>query len=199
VTSNGAVGYHPGGRDTFWSRRTRVYDSLKQLASDVPDLVVTADVDTGVYASSRLLNRRAFPGKQRLASWPELLTLSCARIFVRTTSLPVTALADKLTSAGYGVDAYEADGAVWADVMHPSASKSSALEALRVGWGMATQDTMAIGDSWNDIDMITWAGTGVAMGDAPDEVVAAADLQLSGCDDDGVGGFLSHMLQRPPL
>lgn len=196
VTSNGAAGYRPAGHVRFWSRRTRVHRSLEHLASRAPDVVVTADLDMGFYPTTRILAADSLPGDQRLMSWPMMRTLSCTRIFVRTTSLSVAELTNELQGAGYGIDVYESDAAVWADVMHPLASKSSALEALRARVGVAVHDTMAVGDSWNDIDAIAWAGTGVAMGDAPHDVIAVADFQLRSCADDGVEELLIGLVRR---
>jgi len=44
----------------------------------------------------------------------------------------------------------------------------------------------AIGDNFNDIDMIKYAGLGVAMGNAPLEVKQAADVITSTNDNDGI-------------
>jgi hydroxymethylpyrimidine pyrophosphatase-like HAD family hydrolase len=54
-------------------------------------------------------------------------------------------------------------------------TKGSSLEALRVHLGVAETDTMAIGDSHNDVEMLAWAAHGVAMGQAPAAVRAVAD------------------------
>jgi hydroxymethylpyrimidine pyrophosphatase-like HAD family hydrolase len=51
---------------------------------------------------------------------------------------------------------------------------------------------MAIGDGGNDISMIKYAGTGVAMGNAGEEVKRAADCVTTSVDDDGIG----HVLRR---
>ena len=45
---------------------------------------------------------------------------------------------------------------------------------------------MAFGDGGNDIDMIKHAGIGVAMGNARDEVKAAADYVTTSVDDNGI-------------
>ena len=45
---------------------------------------------------------------------------------------------------------------------------------------------MAIGDNFNDMDMIEYAGIGVAMGNAPDEVKAVADEVTLSNDEDGL-------------
>ena len=44
---------------------------------------------------------------------------------------------------------------------------------------------LAIGDGRNDVEMLAWAGRGVAMGQAPAEVHAAADAVTGTFDEDG--------------
>ncbi|HNM96838.1 MAG TPA: HAD hydrolase family protein, partial [Marmoricola sp.] len=47
-------------------------------------------------------------------------------------------------------------------------------------------DALAIGDGRNDQEMLAWAGRGVAMGQAIDEVKQAADAVTDSVYDDGV-------------
>ena len=51
---------------------------------------------------------------------------------------------------------------------------------------------MAIGDGENDIGMISYAGIGVAMGNASDEVKNAADYVTDTVDEDGLANALRH-------
>ena len=51
---------------------------------------------------------------------------------------------------------------------------------------------LAIGDGRNDVDMLRWAGRGVAMGQAPLEVQRAADDVTRTVQDDGVAYELSR-------
>ena len=52
--------------------------------------------------------------------------------------------------------------------------------------GISREDTLAIGDGPNDLEMLQYAATGVAMGNAADSLKAAADL-VTGCvDEDGL-------------
>ncbi len=60
------------------------------------------------------------------------------------------------------------------DLLPPGISKRSALERLAARLGIAQQETMAIGDNWNDESMLDWAGTGVLMGNATDELLQLA-------------------------
>ncbi|HEY2701405.1 MAG TPA: HAD-IIB family hydrolase [Pseudonocardiaceae bacterium] len=65
-------------------------------------------------------------------------------------------------------------------------TKGSALETLRIELGIAAQDTMAIGDGFNDVEMLAWAAHGVAMGQAPEQVRAVADEVTAPVTEDGL-------------
>jgi len=60
------------------------------------------------------------------------------------------------------------------DLLPKGVSKSSALKKLAGRLGIAREETMAIGDNWNDETMLDWAGTGVLMGNATEELRALA-------------------------
>ncbi|MCL5736307.1 MAG: Cof-type HAD-IIB family hydrolase [Actinobacteria bacterium] len=72
----------------------------------------------------------------------------------------------------------------------PTATKSRGLAFLQQRLEFSASQVLAFGDSYNDADMLTWAGTGVAMGDAPVEVVAAADCVCASVDEDGFARYL---------
>jgi len=56
------------------------------------------------------------------------------------------------------------------DLLPKGVSKKAALERLANRLGIAQEETMAIGDNWNDELMLDWAGTGVLMGNATSEL-----------------------------
>ena len=58
--------------------------------------------------------------------------------------------------------------------------------------GLKREEIMAFGDGENDIDMLKFAGIGVAMGNASDEVKAAADYVTDSVDADGIAKALKH-------
>jgi Cof subfamily protein (haloacid dehalogenase superfamily) len=60
------------------------------------------------------------------------------------------------------------------DLLPKGVSKRSALERLASRLGIEQSETMAIGDNWNDEAMLDWAGTGVLMGNATEELRALA-------------------------
>lgn len=86
------------------------------------------------------------------------------------------------------------------DLLPPGVSKGWALERLAARLGVDRRETMAIGDNWNDLGMLEWAGQAVVMGNAADELRAMAKLrgwkQAPLNDHDGVAVVLEAMLAR---
>jgi 5-amino-6-(5-phospho-D-ribitylamino)uracil phosphatase len=52
------------------------------------------------------------------------------------------------------------------DILHPAASKGVGLAAVAAEQGLRREEVMAVGDNFNDLEMLEWAGTGVVMGNA---------------------------------
>jgi len=76
------------------------------------------------------------------------------------------------------------------EITNPTATKARALQILGQHLGFEARDVLAFGDSYNDADMLLWAGTGVAMAGAPPEVIAAADETCEPVEEDGVARYL---------
>jgi Cof subfamily protein (haloacid dehalogenase superfamily) len=71
-------------------------------------------------------------------------------------------------------------------------SKASALAELAAEHDVEAAEVIAFGDMPNDIPMLTWAGLGVAVGNAHPEVLEIADEVTASNDDDGVAQVLSR-------
>ncbi|MEW6663012.1 MAG: Cof-type HAD-IIB family hydrolase [Bacillota bacterium] len=72
------------------------------------------------------------------------------------------------------------------EFLHPEATKGRGLAALADYLGIPREQVMAVGDSWNDLEMFKYAGLSVAMGNGPADVRAMADYVTKSNDDDGV-------------
>ena len=73
------------------------------------------------------------------------------------------------------------------------ATKGTALERLAAMLGIEQSEVTAIGDNTLDLDMITWAGTGVCVANGNDLVKEKADLIIGACEDDGVAEYLESL------
>lgn len=86
------------------------------------------------------------------------------------------------------------------DLLPPGVSKGWALERLAAHLGIDRKETMAIGDNWNDVDMLEWAGQSILMGNAAQDLRTMAKMrgwkQAPPNDEDGVAVVLETALAR---
>lgn len=73
----------------------------------------------------------------------------------------------------------------WVEVLPEGTSKAAALEWLTSRLRIDRSEVLAVGDQLNDVEMLRWAGTGVAMGHGHPEAIAAADWVTASNIDDG--------------
>lgn len=78
------------------------------------------------------------------------------------------------------------------EFLNKESSKGTAVRELALSLGIAREEVMCIGDAGNDLDMIQFAGLGVAMGNAFDEVKEAADYITKNNEEDGV----AHVIEK---
>jgi hypothetical protein len=74
----------------------------------------------------------------------------------------------------------------FADIITRGVSKSYGIDRMLEHEGISLNQTIAFGDGGNDIDMLRHVGLGIAMGNASDEVKAAAGFVTRSVDDDGI-------------
>lgn len=73
-------------------------------------------------------------------------------------------------------------------------TKGKALKHLASLLSINIEDTMAIGDTENDLSILKAAGIGVAMGNAPADIQAAASYVTASNEEDGVGKAIAHFI-----
>lgn len=78
------------------------------------------------------------------------------------------------------------------DVTSKKAGKAEGIRRMMEKYGIRQDEIMAFGDGENDIDMIEFAGIGVAMGNADERVKHCADYVTDDVDSDGIRKALEH-------
>jgi Cof subfamily protein (haloacid dehalogenase superfamily) len=105
----------------------------------------------------------------------DLLTEPLAKLLVRGTEGSADLAAHARAAAGdrvaitYSTD----DGLI--EVAAPGVNKGATLDRLAASWGIDPAQVIAFGDMPNDLEMLAWAGHGVAMGNGHTEVHAVAN------------------------
>ena len=72
----------------------------------------------------------------------------------------------------------------------------NALEAVLDGLGASPEQVVAFGDGAGDVEMLKWAGLGIAVGDAHPAAMMSADRAVAGAECDGVAKALEDLLER---
>lgn len=192
VASNGSVtfGYPPLEiLDTVTFDATEI---VTMLMEHVPNAAVAVE-DIGVgYRINRPFPDGEITGEMALQSVAELVAEPVTRVIIRdphSSEEEFLELAEKLGLQGTN---YFIGWTAWLDIAPDAVSKASALAGVAERLGVDRADVLAIGDGRNDIEMLRWAGRGVAMGQAPLEVQEAADDVTETAVNDGVAVELSR-------
>jgi HAD superfamily hydrolase (TIGR01484 family) len=185
VASNGSVtfAYPP-----VEIRSTVTFDAsevVRMLLEHVPQaLVAVEEIGVG-YRVNRLFPEGEITGQMTLQSVDELVAEPVTRVVIRdphASEHDFVELAEKVGLHGIN---YYIGWTAWLDLAPAGVSKASGLERICQELGVAASDVLAIGDGRNDVEMLQWAGRGVAMGQAPLEVQEGADDVTRTVEEDG--------------
>ena len=83
------------------------------------------------------------------------------------------------------------------DVIHPAASKGAGLAAVAAEQAVTREEVMAVGDNFNDLEMLHYAGTGVVMSNADQSLHEAGNFHATASnDEDGVALAIERFILR---
>lgn len=85
------------------------------------------------------------------------------------------------------------------EIISAKSSKSLAIKILQDKFELLQKELIAFGDHYNDIDMLNYAGLGIAMGNSPNVVKDSADLVTDSNDNDGVTKALNFYFELTNL
>ena len=91
---------------------------------------------------------------------------------------------------------YTVGWTAWLDIAPDGVNKATAMERVRELLGASRRNLVAVGDGRNDIELLTWAaesGRGVAMGQAPEDVIAVASEVTGTVHEDGLRQVLATL------
>lgn len=136
-------------------------------------------------------------GQATLAEAPldEVLGTTNLKLIVAHPQLRNDALLAAIDSLGIaGIEATHS-GTANVEIATSGVTKATGLAALCEYLGIAAEQVLAFGNAPNDVHMLTWAGRGVAVGNAEAAALAVADEVTDANTDDGVAQYLErHVL-----
>lgn len=192
VASNGSVVFSYPPVDVLSTVTFDASRLVTMLMEHVPDAAVAVE-EIGVgYRINRPFPDGEITGEMRIEPVEDLVAEPVTRVIIRdphSSEEEFVELAEKIGLQGTN---YFIGWTAWLDLAPEGVSKASALADVADRLGVAQADVLAIGDGRNDVEMLRWAGRGVAMGQAPLEVQEAADDVTETVHNDGVAHELSR-------
>lgn len=192
VASNGSVIFSYPPVDVLQTVTFDASEVVGMLMEHVPNAMVAVE-EIGVgYRINKPFPEGEITGRMTLQPVEKLVAEPVTRVIIRdphSSEEEFVALAEKLGLRGTN---YFIGWTAWLDLAPEGISKASALADVAERLGVRREDVLAIGDGRNDVDMLAWAGRGVAMGQAALEVQQAADDVTETVENDGVAVELSR-------
>ena len=167
---------------------------LEQLIEHLPDAVYAVEDANGMFHTTRMFPDGPLGLSIREVPFDHLLADPIVRIVVRSEQHVEEGFGAIAEALGFQSVIFGIADVAWMDIGPKGVNKATMLQKLCARRDIDPAKTLTIGDSWNDIAMLRWAGLGVAMESAPDSVKAAADTVTSGVPGDGVADVLDALV-----
>lgn len=189
VASNGAVilRYRVGEEMEVVHEETfDAAPAVRAVLAQRPEAIVAVEERGVGYRVSAPFPAGELVGELIETEVEELVARPVSRVIIRDPQATADDFVELAAGLGlHGTD-YVVGWTAWLDLTPVGISKASGCEHVCRELGLTAADVLAIGDGRNDIEMLQWAGRGVAMGQAVEVVREAADDVTAEVYDDGV-------------
>lgn len=191
IFHNGAVILEPNG-NILNIGIGNSYEIIKKILIDKQDCHIAVEINDEMYANfdaDRIWKGLIF---NYTASFDEIQNMTADKIIIEVNSIDSMEHYNKYLDEHLYLQLSEHTVAM---IMNKSATKLNAIQYIVEKYGMDLKNVISFGDDYNDIEMIKGCGKGIAMGNALDEVKAAADDLCEVNENDGVAKWIdSHVL-----
>jgi hydroxymethylpyrimidine pyrophosphatase-like HAD family hydrolase len=168
---------------------------IRGLRRAIPGVLFAVELERGLGREPGWSDGSLLPAPESLeADALELVTGPVVKLLLRHPTLPFPEVARRARQA-VGEDAV----VTWAgtrvvEISAAGVTKAWALERLCARLGVRREEVVAIGDMENDLAMLAWAGHAVAVANAQQNVLDAADEVTASNLDDGVAQVLERLV-----
>jgi hydroxymethylpyrimidine pyrophosphatase-like HAD family hydrolase len=201
VCSNGAVTLQvePGAPGQYCRRWIESFDpteTLQLIRAQLGDAGFAVEDERGHHRYTGPIPDESMGLDSERVEFDDLLTRPATRVVVIAPGHDrgdFVALVDRI---GLHHVTYTVGWTAWLDIARDGVTKATALERVRVALDVPRDRVMAVGDGLNDVEMLSWAskyGCGVAMGQAPAEVIEVATETTGTIDEDGLAQVLARL------
>jgi Cof subfamily protein (haloacid dehalogenase superfamily) len=185
VASNGAVVLRYPPVEVIHEETFDAREAVASVLEHHPAALVAVEERGVGYRVNRHFPPGELTGEMTITEVDDIVAGPVSRVIIRdpdATAEDFVALGERLGLHGTN---YVVGWTAWLDLAPVGVDKASGLQHVADKLGVAADEVLAIGDGRNDIEMLQWAGRGIAMGQAIEEVIAAADAVTSSVFEDG--------------
>lgn len=186
------------------------YPFPAELVAEVAEFARECDLSLTLYANDEIYVERKRHSDAFYNKWfglpIHLVDNIAAASLVKPIKFLITATREELDALHPEVEArfggclqIVRSHALFLEGLALGVTKGTALAWVAQHLRIPQAQTLAMGDAGNDVEMLTWAGMGVAMGNASAEARAAADYVVPSVDEDGVAVALERFVLRPGI
>jgi Cof subfamily protein (haloacid dehalogenase superfamily) len=205
VASNGAIGKSLIDGDILFEDMLQPDTAsaiVEHLRVEVPGVKVSAVRNQGASHSAEPGYIELLTDMEKVPHWWHMITEPLAQVVsqptlklvVRHPQLSADDLLEVVQSSGLRGFHATTSGAPFLEIGGDGVSKASGLIRLCELLGVNAEQVLAAGDARNDLEMIRWAGRGVAMANAVPELQAAANLVTASNQHDGLALAIEAVL-----
>jgi HAD superfamily hydrolase (TIGR01484 family) len=186
VASNGAVVFRYPPIEVVHEEKFDARPAVEAILARHPNALVAVEERGVGYRVNSHFPDGELSGDMIVTDVADLVATEVSRVIIRdpeSTADEFVALAGELGLHGTN---YVVGWTAWLDLAPVGVSKASGLAHVADRLGLTGADALAVGDGRNDVEMFEWAHRGVAMGQAIEDVIAAADAVTDSVYEDGL-------------
>jgi hydroxymethylpyrimidine pyrophosphatase-like HAD family hydrolase len=192
VASNGAVLFRYPPLEVVHEETFDARPAVRAILEQRPGALVAVEERGVGYRVSDHFPVGELSGEMILTDVDELVAGPVSRVIIRDPTATADDFVELASRLGlHGTD-YVVGWTAWLDLAPVGVTKASGLAIVADKLAVDQADVLAIGDGRNDVEMLQWAGRGVAMGQSIEEVQAAADAVTDSVYDDGAASELAR-------
>ena len=192
VASNGAVVFRYPPVEVVHEETFDARPAVEAILERQPNAIVAVE-DRGVgYRVTRAFPEGELSGDMVVTDVDELLAAEVSRVIIRDPDATADEFVRLAEDLGLHGTNYVVGWTAWLDLAPVGVSKASGLQHVADALGVDPADALAVGDGRNDLEMFEWAGRSVAMGQAVQEVLDAADAVTGSVYVDGLATELAQ-------
>lgn len=194
IASNGAIVISYDPVEVLHSVTFDASEAVRRVLEHVPDaLVAVEEIGVG-YRLNKPFPDGEINGQIVVEDVESLIAEPVTRVVIRAPDHSPEEFAKLVDDLGLADTNYYIGYTAWLDLAPEGVSKASGLTYLCDRLGIAASDVLAVGDGNNDLEMLIWAGRGVAMGQSPESLKVVADHITGTIDEDGLATELLRYL-----